>query len=182
MRTVYLIGYPGAGKSTAMRGALAWLLARPREDVLPLVEYRRPGQGEPCAAQLGRLRPGGFCGTDALSLSIQPKAVIWIGGDHAMGYPLVVGEGDRLANDGFLGAAAAAGPLTVVLIDTSAEVAAARSARRAQHLGRDAQTAAWVAGRRTKTDGLAERWAAVRIDGEAPADVVGARLREVMTL
>lgn len=179
MRTVYVIGYPGAGKSTAVRAALAGLLPRSNDDTLPLVEYRRPGERQAVAAQLGRIRPGGFAGTDALPMNVQPKAVQWIGGAR---YPLVVAEGDRLANDGFLGAASARGLLTVVLLAVSAELAAARAAERARRVGRPGQRAAWVAGRRTKVDGLAERWQALRVDGEAPADQVGAQLREAMAL
>jgi len=178
-RTVYVVGYPGAGKTSAVRVALTGLVAQPQEGCVPFVTYRRPGQQRYVAAQLGRLRAGGFGGTDALSMSIQPRAVAWL---REAPYELIVAEGDRLANDAFLATAAERGPLTVVLIEVPAEVARARGAARAEALGREPQSESWWAGRRTKVDGVAQRWSALRIDGTQLRPAVGAQLREAMRL
>lgn len=179
MRTVYLIGYPGVGKTTAMRHALSCLVARPLiRGQLPLTTYRWPRERDTVAVQLGRERAR-FGGTDTLHMGIQPHALAWM---RSATVPLVVGEGDRLANDGFLEVAAEQGELVVVLIELGAAEALERARARAWRYGTKPQTGSWVAGRRTKTDRLAERWGALRLDGRRAPGCLGAELREVMGL
>lgn len=159
MRVIYLIGAPGAGKSTAMKRALElahW--GEPIEKLTPIphLDY---GAG---LIQLGRVRESGFSGTDALGMAINPRAIEFIESRPAA---IVLGEGDRLANAGFLSAADRAGVLTLIWLDVPPDVARERARQRALLLGTKEQTETWWKGRYTKTARLAGGWPHIRIDG-----------------
>ena len=92
---VYVVGYPGCGKTTAMRGAL-WSIDK---------EVER----KPCAHTIypsGLVELGCekdiYGGTDALPMNVQPTVVKWM---KDVDIPVIVAEGDRLANRKFLNAA-----------------------------------------------------------------------------
>ena len=95
---LYVIGYPGCGKTTAMKTALATLSPRGSERV-----ERKPfahtihGCG---LVELGYDRET-YGGTDTLPLNVQPKVVEWMNGTDVS---LVIAEGDRLANPKFFDA------------------------------------------------------------------------------
>ena len=77
---------------------------------------------------LGRLRPE-YPGTDALSLSVAPQALIWLEtADPQLSW--VFGEGARLSHPSFLLALAAKTDLVVGHVVVPPEVAAARRAVR----------------------------------------------------
>jgi hypothetical protein len=160
-RLVYVIGEPGAGKTTLVDAALAGWTRIPQTSPVPH-ELLTNWQGRLMGAHLGRHRPP-FGGTDALSMSIQPAALAWIAGHPA---PVVVAEGDRLANARFFDTVRLCGvELTVVLLDTPPLVAAQRRAARpgSQHEG-------WIRGRITKTARLADAYQATRLVGPSAAD------------
>jgi hypothetical protein len=96
-------------------------------------------------------------------MSIQPKALAWVAGSP---YPLIVAEGDRLANRRFFDTVQLVGlDLTVVLLDTPPTVAAERRAARS-----GSQHHSWVQGRITKTHRLADAYQAVRLAGPCAAE------------
>lgn len=174
MRTIYLIGAPGAGKSTAMKRALEirrW--GQPTEKLTPIphLDY---GAG---LIQLGRVRETGFSGTDALGMAINPRAIEFIESRPAA---IVIGEGDRLANAGFLSAADRTGILTIVWLDVPPEIARERARERAIRLGTKEQTETWWKGRYTKTSRLAGGWPHIRIDGTQSADHVAQTLADLL--
>lgn len=149
---VYLLGYPGAGKTTLMR-ELVGELGQPTPALAPFahVFYNPPSQVVPYAVQLGRDR-GPMSGTDALSMSVNPLACAFI--DRAL-YPLVLAEGDRLANARFFDAATTAGyALRLYLLRTTPEEARQRAEARGSH-----QDPRWTRGRHSKIDNLAARYA-----------------------
>ena len=171
-RLVYVIGQPGAGKSTFM--------ARLTEDydrVPAIVPDHGPvahdelfdAEGNPLdAAELG-IQRGAFSGTDALPSAVIDKAVPWLA---TVPYKLILAEGARLANRRFLDAALGSGyAVTLVLLDHPD--ADAWRKRRAKSLGRD-QNAAWVKGRLTASRNLAEQFRnvpGVEVIQGAPDDV-----------
>jgi thymidylate kinase len=110
-------------------------------------------------------------------MAINPKAIEFISSRPAN---VVLGEGDRLANSGFLTAADSAGVLTIVWIDVPPEVARARARERALRLGTKEQTESWWKGRYTKTQRLAGGWSHVRIDGTQSPDVVAQALADIL--
>ena len=97
---VYVVGYPGSGKTTAMQKAIGM------EDVLeqdglvqtvPFVHTVYPSG----IVELGRQRDT-YGGTDSLALNAQPVVEKWL---SEIDVPVVVAEGDRLANRKFFDAA-----------------------------------------------------------------------------
>jgi adenylate kinase family enzyme len=146
--TVYLIGVPGAGKSTALAGAienLGWDAPELRTEPFAYSWYERPN-----AALLGKHRSQ-FPGTDTLALSVNPRAINFIQTTKAS---LVLGEGDRLANKKFLTAATTAGETVLINIDLPVTTAYQRMLDRANNLGVPPQKESWWNGRATKTHNL----------------------------
>lgn len=155
--TVYLIGVPGAGKTTLMRQLTALCVRRPVAQ--PVAHELLVRRGHVVAVELGRHRYP-HAGTDALPYNAAPRAAAWI----AQARGLVLAEGDRLACSTFFTAAARAGELVVVHLDTPAAMAAVR--RRTQP-DRRIQAPAWLKGRASKVARHAET-ATVHLDGSRP--------------
>lgn len=138
-QAVYLIGGSGTGKSSLMQYMLdepTWMKGE-YERICDLpdhngrkelhghrLEHELLGSG----VYLGHLREGAFPGTDALSQSVMPHALVWM--QEAMKYDHIYGEGDRLGKVKFLQALALISDLTVVWVTCSDEEAAARRASR----------------------------------------------------
>jgi ribose 1,5-bisphosphokinase PhnN len=172
---LYLVGAPGAGKSTVMaeltRDCERLHAKQPfAHDVL--LRARDDDRNCDVAVELGRRREV-FSGTDALSMSVQPKAVQWI---YSRPHRLVLGEGARLGTAGFLGAAKDAG-YHVVLVHLDA-TDAQLCERVAQRSG--TQSATWAQGARTRALRLVERMAdtvtCVRMSTDAEPAVLADRL------
>jgi hypothetical protein len=177
LNLLYLIGQPGAGKSTLVELLTAGLGSE---------TYLRPFQRvvyetAPGVVELGGRRDS-FSGTDVLALNAQPTVLDWLTSAHV---PLVLGEGDRLANDKFFTGCAAAGyELHIVWLAPSHDVAAARRLERAAALGVRPQNEAWVKGRISKSGKLASKWSAVgaphrfsALDADkCPAEILDAML------
>jgi ribose 1,5-bisphosphokinase PhnN len=143
-RLRYLVGVPGAGKSTLMAALTADMPAAEEQYGHGL--WLRWLGAPPRAVELGRRRER-FSGTDALGMAVMPVACAWIA-DATV--PLVLAEGDRLASMKFLSAAAAAGrAVELVWLDVPPECARAR-----RHARGSAQDATWLAGRETKVRNL----------------------------
>lgn len=160
---LYLVGPPGVGKSTVM----AELTSRcGREQSLqPFAHDVLVRQDREVGVELGRRRAS-FSGTDALGMSVQPRAVEWIA---SRPHRLVLGEGARLGTVGFLTAARTAG-YRVLLVHLSApeDVLERRRALRGSR-----QSPSWMQGAETRAQRLADRMAldadVHRISGNAPA-------------
>lgn len=162
---LYLIGIPGAGKTSLLRAVLAGLEGVPDEG--PPAHVRYPG-----GVMIGRERDG-FGGTDALPLNVQPVVIQWL---QHLDVPAVVAEGDRLANERFFRAVSAQGwRLSVVYLDVPTWIAAERRCRRGSN-----QDPAWIRGRESKVALLADRWSDPKwwLDGMQPLEQLAGRLRE----
>lgn len=150
-RLIYLIGQPGSGKSTLM-ARLTKGFARmpapgnPARDLL--IDQRT---GTVAAVELGRRRPGGFSGTDALPSTIIEKAIPWLGKQSEA--QLVLGEGARLANARFLGSAKDFG-YRILLVHLEHGDAEPWRLQRSKALGK-VQNESWVRGRRSASANLA---------------------------
>lgn len=160
MKATYIIGEPGAGKSTLVDHLTRGL---PHETAEQPFAHRYYDCG---VFEIGRRRHE-FSGTDALAMNVQPEAIRFIEGIRPA---LLLAEGDRLANEKFFKALVAIGyELTVYVVAGSERAALQRSLRGT------GQNAAWVKGRITKNARLAESRRAILI----PA---GAKLSEMEAL
>lgn len=169
-RLVYLIGEPGAGKTTTVDAATADLTP---VDALDPVPHRAWFSGEHLRfLTLGRHRPP-FSGTDTLGMAIQPVVLGWL--KHINAPITVLAEGDRLGNRKFFREMTGAGwEVEVVHLVVPPHLAAARRAARGT-----TQDERWVAGRRTKVHNLAD-WVSIELDGTLPPELLGAHLRSIV--
>lgn len=123
----YIIGAPGSGKSTRMARLIEPWSVGPyvRLTKRELFGHYLAGPGGSLGVYLGHLRDE-YPGTDALSLSVAPQALLWVQALPLLGLDVVYGEGVRLAHIGFLTALNEVTDLTVLHMLVDPEVAAAR--------------------------------------------------------
>ena len=169
-RMVYLIGLPGAGKSTLVQAAFyGWDRASYTKPIAH-ARYRQHGQE---VWELGARREA-FSGTDALSMAALPLALDVLIAQTAANR-LWIAEGDRLATPKFWDPLRAAGwEVAVVRLYVSDDLAAARRRFR----GSD-QDEKWVRGRATKLRNLGPHVTRDLLGGDSLPTLV-AQLRGIL--
>lgn len=151
MKMIYLVGQPGAGKSTLMARLTAPYTRIPVEGAVPHDLLVNESDGMVVGAEIGRRRRD-FSGTDALASSIIEAVIPWMNRVGSR-LPLLYGEGARLGCRRFLIEAVSAG-YPVILGHVEHPDAEKWRQERNTELGR-AQNEAWVKGRRTAARNLA---------------------------
>jgi hypothetical protein len=167
-KLVYVMGYPGCGKTTATALALGGDAVEVRDKPFKHIKY---ADG---LVQLGMIRES-YGGTDALPMNVQPAVVQWLAQAQP---PRVVGEGDRLANGKFFHAVLSAGfNLTVVYLAVPELLAQYRAWRRGSRF-----VDSWFRGRITKVNRLVSAWGkyTVVVDGTAGQTTVAGELRAII--
>jgi hypothetical protein len=144
---LYLIGEPGAGKTTLVRR-----LTRNVACTVGKAPHVTWTQYSPKVIQLGHDR-GVFGGTDALGMAAQKHVIAWLN-DGGRAHQYVLAEGDRLANAKFFEAVKELGfKLTVACVTVPEDVLAARREERNARIGK-AQDERWLKTRATKVANL----------------------------
>jgi hypothetical protein len=181
MNLIYVIGYPGVGKSTAVAQALqtlGYLAGVQHEQPIPHIAWHN--EKSSIINELGRRRDN-FSGTDALALNIQPKATAWL---EQRPDGTFIAEGDRLANGKFFDVASRTCERFVIAhIDAPLEIAQTRAQRRAERLNIATQNDSWWRGRATKVTNLvsAYRDRVVTIDAQRPRLEIAGEIVDLLT-
>jgi len=170
---IYVIGYPGCGKTTAMALALGNEVVEVRDKPFKHTLYRDG------IVELGYRKPP-FSGTDTLSLAVQPKVVEWLADVSDRHRHVIVGEGDRLANRKFFKGVQALGwKLEIVYISVPALVARNRAWKRGSR-----QDDAWYKGRISKVRNLVNDCIKANtgfwVSGNQEPEAVAGQLRAVI--
>lgn len=167
---VYVIGVPGAGKSTLIEELTKGYNANQVEDICPHVVYTSRHDRElPLIVEIGKIRES-FRGTDALSMNIQPRAMQFL---QECPHEIVIAEGDRLANVKFWEGAKALGwDVKVVLLHATPELAEERRKQRGS-----SQNETWLRGRETKVQNLTPH-VDLTIVGPEPATALRGKIIE----
>ena len=170
---VYVIGYPGCGKTSAMRRAIGM------HDLLEEEVQERPFAHTVYPSglvQLGKQREI-YGGTDTLALNVQPAVVKWLG---EIDVPVVLGEGDRLANYKFF-ASVSDIPRSLVIVHIKCGELTAR--KRAWERG-SRFNESWLKGRISKVDSLVQWYEETdvfhQLDGGANPVHVGRELAGII--
>ncbi|UBF41607.1 adenylate kinase [Gordonia phage AnarQue] len=150
-RLVYVIGQPGSGKTTLMSALTSASVRLPQDKPVPRDLLATRNTGRVWAVELGRQRPGGFSGTDALASTAINTAEPWLRSQTEA--PVVLAEGARLANRRFLTAAVESGYQVLLVLLDHADAERWREARSVE-IGKH-QNASWVKGRRSASLNLA---------------------------
>jgi hypothetical protein len=152
MKTIYLIGPPGAGKTTLMAELMRdWQLLSRETKPVKHSWYDSPYG---IALELGHPRAP-FGGTDTLSYTAINTLELWL--PNLEKVDLLVGEGDRLANNRFLDLCRTLGPVHLYYLWAPDGVLLDRRAHRAAKNGLPPQSPTWAMGRATKHRNLAEQ-------------------------
>jgi hypothetical protein len=199
MRTVYVVGLPGAGKTTVVGQALKLLDLSPEVEHIYPVPHVRHGT----LWHLGA-HHGPFGGSDSLSALTAANAPAWVASlalaeeaglnavlaekwgddpqphlDRCQPTPAVIlGEGVTLASNKFL---CACPDLTLVWLDAPRQVAADRSTIRARSIGARMGDAQWWQDHEDMLAALTDSgWPVVRLDGARPANESAVDLVELL--
>lgn len=181
MNLVYVIGYPGVGKSTAVAQSLQLLnysVGVAHEEPIPHIKWINEKGNT--INELGRRRDS-FSGTDALALNIQPRATAWL---EQQPTGTFIAEGDRLANPKFFDVAIRTCERFVIAhIDAPLDLARTRAQRRAERLGIATQNETWWKGRATKVGNLVASYGArvVAIDGRDARLEIAKAIADLLT-
>lgn len=140
---IYVVGEPGAGKSTAMAAATSEYTRHPQQ--APLAHDLLVDESQIVAVELGKRR-GTFSGTDALAMNAITRAEQLLRETLA---PVVLGEGARLGNRRFLEHAVGLGYEVTLYHLTTPHAEKQRGERGAE------QTESWVKGARTRAANIA---------------------------
>lgn len=170
MKLSYIVGQPGAGKSTALANATSNYSRAARTKPFAHNLLVADGDYKVTAAELGATRPL-FPGTDTLSMAVQPKVIDWL---QTYPYKHIIGEGDRLATLGFLQAAQDLNyEVNLIWIDTPDDLANQRRTSRSSNQ----QSTVWLRGRISKVRNLVNAFPHTRIDGTLEAQDLADELK-----
>lgn len=168
--TVYLIGGPGSGKSSALDAVFS-KFGNPYVVNQPIVHLVYDEIANPIV-RIGGIREH-FSGTDTLSMSAANKIEEFYWGIKESGVSSTIfGEGDRFAIPRFMDEAKKHGDLHLFYLNIKEDAAADRRRRRAHEANIEEQDPGWVKSRFTKHRQLAEMYAAEKIDAlRSPGEI-----------
>lgn len=158
---LYILGDPGIGKSTL---AAALMKGWSYDEVMDPFAHRVYENGVVALGKGG----GDFPGTDTLAMDVQPKVLEWV---KRLEPPMLLGEGDRLANAKFFNGLLRLGYALWPVYLAGRSLAAERRRERSQRTGKT-QNPHWVKGRVTKNARMALNYDAFEMHPTLPADTL----------
>lgn len=167
MDLLYIVGEPGAGKSTLMKEIYkGWAYQMVPKPFL----HTEFANG---VIMLGGIREG-YPGTDMLGLDASPRVVEWMAAHTP---PMLMGEGARLGTPKFLRSAQSIGyHVHLVHMVSAGEARGRRNSRLAP------QRATFVKGQITKSADLAKEFEAIDISATMPPDFLVRILRDPVSM
>jgi hypothetical protein len=147
---LFVLGEPGAGKTTLVRALLGPSLILRQKPKWTI-------SGEKRVVAAGHYSGATFDGADTVGYGdVQKTLDYWI--EHLLDYPLAIFDGDRFSHAGALERIERYASPAGVMLGVSEEAASERRLARGSK-----QNAAWVKGRRTKAERFAKMLPASRV-------------------
>jgi len=144
MKVIAIGGNPGSGKTTLMKRIIEHYGMTPKYDEVKLVPYLQNNN----LYILGKYEEGEtFAGTDRMSMAVQPEAIKFL--SCLPVDSIVLYEGDRLFTASFLEDCADKYDLSIIHLETTADVRQERYKERGSN-----QNATWLAGRESKISNI----------------------------
>lgn len=164
MKTIYLLGAPGTGKTTlADLIKKRWGKPKPCKDLLAHEIF---SCGKQYNISLGKNRPP-FSGTDTLSNAVIEKVEqIYLAWEKFDKINFILGEGDRLAISRMMELAKKHGTLYSFYLHAPEETIHERRILRANQNGLKLQNQSWIKGRSTKHQRLAAAMGSIELDAQ----------------
>jgi len=180
VKIVYLLGVAGSGKTTLINAITAqWQFRQLINRPIAHQHWIAPTLGR--CVTLGKQHPV-FGGTDTLSFAAieQVDNLLTALGKHNVA--LVLGEGDRFANQRFIDTARSHGTTLVFYLTAHDDLIAERRRDRARQHGLKEQNATWINGRLSKHKRLAKANDAIYLNASQPPTTLATQLLEYVNL
>ena len=145
MKVIAIFGEPGSGKSTLMLSVFERFgISKKYKSDFPLVPYHQKDN----VYVLGKYEEGEvFCGTDKMSMAVQPEAVKFLA--QLPSDSVVLFEGDRLCTSSFLEHCLEKYDLEMIYLSTDKETRQERYKLRGSN-----QNETWLRGRESKINNI----------------------------
>lgn len=178
MIIVYLIGVAGVGKTTTVQQLIKeWQFRCQIDKPFAHCHYNTPhGKG----IVLGKNKLP-FAGTDTLSWTAINHWETFLKTCVTHNIKLIIGEGDRFSTAKCFEIAQQHGKLLTYHLEAPDQVTHLRRQQRATQYNKPLQNESWVAGRKTKTNNLAQKFNCRSINANLPTETIAQTIYQDIT-
>lgn len=169
MIIVYLIGVAGVGKTTAVQQLIKDWKFRCQIDKPFAHSHYNSSHGKSIVLGKNKLP---FAGTDTLSWTAINHWETFLKTCLTHKVDLIIGEGDRLSTAKCFETAQQYGKLLTYHLQATDQVTLQRRQQRATRYNKTLQNECWVAGRKTKTINLAQKFNSRSLNANLPTETI----------